>query len=194
VYDRAGEEASILNAPCPALDTISRDEAGNSYFSTWEYPALHALVGRPAPCVARVDADGTLGTLPDLTQWTGGRQIKLFNYVADGKAIAAVLHDEEYGEMEFASLDQGGFWDIEGLHYHLWWFDLEQQEARPLEGIAEGYDVSSTYSFSRLGGRSFLFTSNADSSITKVYELDAAGNASERFEVPGLAYQWIQVK
>jgi hypothetical protein len=64
VYDAATqEETQILDAPCPGLDTVTVDEDGNSYFSTWEYPALHGLAGRAAPCVTKVNADGTLGTM-----------------------------------------------------------------------------------------------------------------------------------
>ncbi|MEY4544340.1 MAG: hypothetical protein RL685_535 [Pseudomonadota bacterium] len=195
VYDASTQdEAKVLSAPCPGLDTVTTDEAGNSYFSTWEYPALHGLAGRAAPCVTKVNADGTLGSLPDLTQWTEGRQLKLFNYLADGKAVAAVLHHEDYGDVDFPALDIDGFYEIEGLHYRLWLFDLEQQSARPLEGIAEGYNVNSTYSIARLDGKSFVFLSAEDSSNTKVYELDSNGTATERFEVPGVVYQWLKVR
>lgn len=195
VYDASTqEESAILEAPCPGLDTVTTDEAGSSYFSTWEYPALHGLTGRAAPCVTKINADGSLGTMPDLTQWTDGRQLKLFNYIAEGKAVAAVLHHEDYGDVDFAGLDIDGFYEIEGLHYRLWLFDLEQQSARPLEGIAEGYDVSSTYSVAKLDNRTFLFLSAEDSSNTKVYELDASGAVTERFEVPGVVYQWAKVR
>lgn len=195
VYDAATqEEAGVLDAPCPALDTVSRDEAGNLYFSTWEYGALHGLSGRPAPCVAKINADGTLGTMPDLTQWTEGRQLKLFHYLSDGKGVAAVLHHEEYGDIDFTALDIDGFYDIDGLHYRLWLFDLEQETARPLEGIAEGYNVNATYSIAKLDGKSFLFVSAEDFSNTKVYELDASGSVTERFEVPGVVYQWLKVR
>lgn len=195
VYDSSTQdETTVLDAPCPGLDTVTTDEAGNSYFSTWEYPALHGLAGRAAPCVTRVNADGTLGTLPDLTQWTDGRQLKLFNYISDGKALAAVLHHEDYGDVDFPGLDIDGFYEIEGLHYRLWLFDLEQQSARPVEGIAEGYNVNSTYSIAKLDGRAFVFVSAEDSSNTKVYELDPSGTVTERFEVPGVAYQWAKVR
>lgn len=189
------EEASILDAPCPALDTVSRDEAGNSYFSTWEYAALHGLMGHPAPCVVRVTPDGALDAswTPDMTEWTGGRLFKLFQYVADGKAIALVLHDEDFDAVDFTGLDSDGFYELEGQNYRLWLFDLEQQTAQPLAGVA-AEDVSSTYSLARLDGRTFLFTAAADSAFSKIYELDAAGNVSERFEAPGLVYQWLKLR
>ncbi|MET0413156.1 MAG: hypothetical protein ABW217_17755 [Polyangiaceae bacterium] len=189
------EEATILDAPCPALDTVSVDEAGNSYFSTWEYAGLRALMGQPAPCVVRVTPEGELDSSweTDLTAWTGGRQIKLFRYVADGKAVALVLHDEDFDDVDFEALDPDGFYELEGQNYRFWLFDLEQQTAAPLAGIA-AEDVSSTYSLARLDQRTFLFTAAADSSYTTVYELDASGNVSERFEAPGLVYQWLKLR
>lgn len=189
------EEATILDAPCPALDSVSVDEAGNSYFSTWEYAALRGLMGDPAPCVVRVTPEGELDTSwpPDMTAWTGGRLFKLFRYVGDGKAIALVLHDEEFDDVDYAGLDVDAFYELEGLHYRLWLFDLEQQTARPLEGIAPE-DTSSTYSLARLDDRTFVFTSATDFSSTKVFELGADGAVSERFEVPGLVYQWLKLR
>ena len=47
--------ASVIEGPCPGLGVPSRDEAGNTYFSAWDYPPFFALYGQgAAPCVARV--------------------------------------------------------------------------------------------------------------------------------------------
>jgi hypothetical protein len=63
-----------------------------------------------------------------------------------------------------------------------------------VEGIADGYNVNSTYSIARLDGKSFLFVTAEDSSNTKVYEVDASGAVTERFDVPGVVYQWAKVR
>lgn len=197
VYDPATqEETRVVDVPCPALDTLTQDELGNTYLSTWEYPALHGLAGRPAPCVARLTPQGELDPSwsTDLTTWTEGRPTKLFYYVGGGRAVASVLHAEEYGQVDFASLDADGFWEIEGQHYRLWLFDLEAREARPLEGVAPGFNVGATFSRAVIDGRVFLFLGAQDSSVTKVYELDGSGNLSELFESPGLIYQWLKVR
>jgi hypothetical protein len=197
VYDATTQaEARVLDVPCPALDTLTQDELGNTYLSSWEYPALHGLAGRPAPCVARLTPEGELDTTwsTDLTPQTGGRQVKLFYYLGDGRAVGSVLHAEDYGDIDFASLDPDAFWEIEGQFYKLWLFDLESQTARPLEGVADGFNVGSTFSRTSIDGRTFLFLGAADSSTTKIYELDAAGNLAERFESPGLVYQWLKVR
>jgi hypothetical protein len=196
-YDPATQdEVEVLDVPCPALDTLTQDELGNTYLSTWEYPALHGLAGRPAPCVARLTPEGALDSSwsTDLTTWTGGRHVKLFYYVGGGLAVASVLHDEEYGNVDFASLDPDAFWEIEGQHYRLWLFDLENQAARPLEGVAPGFNVATTFSRAVIDGRVFLFLGAEDFSTTKVYELDGSGNLTERFESPGLVYQWLKVR
>jgi hypothetical protein len=56
VYDpETHEEASVIDAPCPALEVESRDEAGNAYFSAWTYgPELGMYGDGPAVCVARI--------------------------------------------------------------------------------------------------------------------------------------------
>src|SRR5688572_3742823 len=85
VYDPEGHaEQSVIEAPCPGLDTITKDERGNLYFSNWEYAALHPLTGTgAAPCVVRVTPEGELDTqwTPDLLSWTGGRYFMNFRYL-----------------------------------------------------------------------------------------------------------------
>lgn len=201
VYDPGtNAERSVIEAPCPGLDTITQDERGNLYFSSWEYPALHALVGTgAAPCVARVTPERRLDVdwAPDLTAWTGGRHVMNFRYLGQGKAIGAVLHSEKFGAgFDFASAfsDIDAFWDASALHYRLWMFDLEAGTAAPVRGLPDD-DLSPSYSHAQLEGRTFLLREASDFSLTSVYELGVDGEATERFKViGGSSYQWVKLR
>jgi hypothetical protein len=99
VYDASSHEpTSIIDAPCQGLENATQDEAGNTYFSTWNVSPLLFLYGdAPAPCFRRVLPDKTLDEqwAPDVAAWTGGRPTGVMRYLADGKAISSVLHQEE---------------------------------------------------------------------------------------------------
>jgi hypothetical protein len=203
VYDaETNLESAVVDAPCPALDTLSRDEEGNTYLSTWEYSTLHALTGSGAvPCVVRLKPDNTLDSSwnTDLTDLTGGRQIKNFRYVGGGKAVAAVLHDEEYGEgFDFGSYLENidDFWANEGRYHRLWSFDLDARTAAPVSGAAFDY-VYPGFFHARFGDRYFLFLGSGDTNQaagTAVQELAGDGSATTLFTVPGEALQWVRLR
>jgi hypothetical protein len=202
-YDaQTHEESAIIDAPCPALDTLSRDEAGNTYASTWEYSTLHALTGSgAAPCVVRLKPDNTLDESwnTDLSMWTQGRLVKNFRYIGGGKAVAAVLHDEAYAEdFDFGRYLEStdDFWANEGNYHRFWLFDVQAQSAREVSGVAFDY-VSPAFFDARLDGRYFLLANSGDtnrSSGSIVHELGMDGNATPLFAVPGDALQWIRVR
>jgi hypothetical protein len=200
VYDpEAHTEQTVIDAPCPGLDTITKDESGNLYFSNWEYPALHALVGTgAAPCVARITPEQTLdaGFQPDLLAWTGGRHLMNFRYLRDGRAIAAVLEHDRFGEgFDFPGelSAQAAFWEAYGLNYRLWMFDLTAGTAESMRGLPNE-DLPPSYSHAEIDGRFFLMLEASDFSHTTFYELGLDGEATRRFEVPGSSYQWVKVR
>lgn len=200
-YDpKTHDEESVLEVPCPGLDAITKDEDGNLYYSNWEYAALHALVGTgAAPCVARLTPQGELDAdfQPDLRSWTDGRPFMNFQYLRGGKAIAAVLHDELFGDdFDFAAelSDQAAFWEAYGLNYRLWMFDLNAETAEPVRGLPDG-DIPPSYTLNQIDGRAFLMLEATDFSKTTVYEIGLDGEATEQFEVRGgSSYQWIRVR
>jgi hypothetical protein len=196
-------ESAVLNVPCPALDTLSRDEDGNTYLSTWEYSTLHALTGSgAAPCVVRLAPDGTLDPTwnPDLGSLTGGRYVKAFRYLGDGKAIGSVLHAEEYGEgFDFSSyLDNvDDFWANEGKYHRFWLFDLPAQTAAPVTGLAFDF-VQPSFFQAQLDGRQFIFanpddTNQSEGTVMHELALDS-GTATPLFRVPGDALQWLKLR
>jgi len=194
VYDPIShEEARIIEAPCPGLAVATRDEVGNTYFSTWDYSPGQALYGlAAAPCVARVSPDLQLDTqwTTDFTELTEGRYSINFRYVGGGKALAQVLHQEEI-DLDFAAAYDPGVEDEiwGGTHWRPWLLDLEARTGAPLEGIER---ESTGYQQITVDGRNFLFVTYTSGTIA--YELAPDGSVSERFRSPGEAFKWIRVR
>jgi hypothetical protein len=196
VYDPdTHEETKVIEAPCPGLAVPSLDEAGNTYFSTWDYSPLKALYGDgPAPCVARITPDHELDEAftNDFTAWTGGRYSINFRYIRDGWGLADVLYPEELEDVAFSGpfdptvreqLWETGPWRV-------WRIDLRNQRAEPFDGI----DVAGLgWSNVQVDDRSFLFVPFDEYTRTRVYELDAEGRASTHTDLLGDA-SWMRVR
>lgn len=206
VYDRVTHDATeVIDTPCPALDSITRDERGNLYLGTQEYSALQPLMGTgAAPCTVRLTPDQKLDPRwdGDLTRLTGGRQVVNFRYVGHGRAIAAVLHHEEYGEdFAFSELAQNtdDYWALAAQYHRLWSFDVEAGRAAPVGGVDAFEFVNPGFFHAVLDGRTFVFLGDGNNGSnnynqTVVYEIDDAGQATRRFEVTGSVVQWVRVR
>jgi len=197
VYDpTTNEERAVVDAPCPGLHVGTQDELGNTYFGLWDALPKLALYGRgPAPCVSRFKLDGTLDQdwAPDLTSWTGGRFVMVFRYVRHGRALANVLHQEELDiDLSSGYTDAVGAELDEGTHYRVWSFDLQNETARPVEGMG---NTGWGFHASDLDDRSFVFLPDADYGRTHVYEVDMdSATATQRFETAGWVYEWVRVR
>lgn len=196
VYDReTHEEQAVIDAPCPGLAIATRDEAGNTYFSSWDYSPGQALYGlASAPCAVRIDPGMQLDTAwtTDLTAWTEGRMAINFRYLGGGKGIAQVLHDEWLGldlSAEYDPSVEDVVWT--GGGWNTWFFDLEAQTARPLEGIEPGVTGVQVI---QIEGRTFLSAGYDSGGSTIAYELDAEGELTERFRSTGEVFKWIRVR
>jgi hypothetical protein len=191
VYDpETHEEQEIIEASCPAVEVMSQDEQGNTYFSPWSYGPTLSLFGEgPTPCIARVRPDLTVETL-DLSEWTEQRPVHVFRYVADGKAIGTVLHtDEIEGDFE-SGYNEDLALELDA-HWRLWYFDLDTETAHPIEEIGAS---GSGFSMAEIDGRNFLFVPNEEWSETMVYEIDDQGTAEVRFVAPGVVNNWIKIR
>lgn len=196
VYDpETHEEEKLIDAPCAGLAMASQDEAGNTYFSTWDYGPLRPLYGLgPAPCVVRVTPDHELDEsfTTDMTEWTGGRFVSNFRYVRDGWGLANVFHHErldadlEAEEVPAELFDQvwdDGYWSV-------WRVDLAHERAEPFDAI----ELSSFgWRLAQIDDRNLLSVTYDDYSRTKFYELDEDGELSEHLDVLGDA-SWIRVR
>lgn len=191
------KETKVIDVPCAGVSIATQDEKGNTYFSTWGYlPTLVLYRQGPAPCVARIKPDLTVDTAwtTDFTAQTGGRYINNFRYVGKGKAIANVLHHELLGA-DFTGAYQPAIGDKigeTGPHWRFWIFDIDLGTAKPVEGI--NVAIGSGAQFAVLDGRTFVFLPFDNWARTKVYELDANGAATERFETTGDIFKWIRVR
>ncbi len=206
VYDAdTHEPTKVIEAPCPGLDSITRDEDGNTYLGTFEYSALYPLMGsNAAPCTVRLTPDNELDPKwnPDLRSLTDGRFVVNFRYIGDGRAVGAVLHQEEYGDdfdFEQFAENTDDFWAATAQFHRLWMFDLEEMSAAPVTGIDDIEFVNPGFFHAVLEDRVFLFLGDGnvgDNNFpeTFVYELDGRGRATRRFTVPGTVTQWVQVR
>ncbi|MEY2934286.1 MAG: hypothetical protein RL033_5035 [Pseudomonadota bacterium] len=197
------EVTKRIDAPCPGLDSITRDEQGNTYLGTWEYSALSPLMGfGAAPCAVRLTADGALDPSwnPALESQTDGRFVVNFRYIGGGKAIGAVLHTEEYGpNFDFRSLteDTDDFWASVARYHRLWLFDVDAGSASPVQGIDDVEFVNPGFFHAVIDGRTFVFLTDGNSETTEstlVYELDVSGRATLRFKIPGSVTQWVRLR
>ncbi|MGC4088114.1 MAG: hypothetical protein QM756_09485 [Polyangiaceae bacterium] len=191
-------EVGTVTIPCPGLSMASQDEQGYTYYGTWDFQGTLKLFGDgPNPCFARLKPDLTLDTAwtRDLTDLTEGRYVNNFRYIGGGKAIGNVLHHE------LLDVDWAGGYDPDvketidyksGDHWRLWLFDLEHDSAQPIAGI--DVPVASGAQFAVVDGRTFIFLPYSDWSRSKVYELDASGNASERADTAGDIFKWVRVR
>jgi hypothetical protein len=201
VYDTdTNEVAKVINAPCPGLDSITRDEQGRLYLSSWEYSALNPLIGNgAAPCTVRLNPDLAIDTSwdGDLTDMTQGRPVVNFRYVGGGRAIGVVLHDEEYGpDFDFSQYLQNvdDFWKDSAQFHRLWMFNIEARSGTPVQGI-DAFDFINPGIFHAVqAGRIFVFVVGTDDAQTVVYELEPDGRATRRFSVPGTVTQWVSLR
>lgn len=195
VYDEdTFEEDRVLDIPCPGLSLATRDEAGNTYFATWDIPVTSLLGEAPAMCIAKVDPEGELLDMLDPRDWTDGRQVNNFRYVGEGRAYASVLHHEELGVSTPKELDADGIDALStgGPHWKLWLFDVEQQTGAPVAGIDVA--VGSGSQFAVIDGRTFVFVPYDEWGRTKGYELDEDGTATEHFDTVGDVFKWVRVR
>lgn len=177
---------------CPGMNhNVSRDEGGNIYFSNWVYNVTETL-GRRAPksCALRLDAgedqfnaDWQL-SFSDLAE---GREGAGLTYLRDNQAVFAAFHDERVTVDESTDLNELAL----SPNWRIWSADLTTRSAAPLDGVdwlAGGYAVV------HVDERSFLMVPAADYAKTTVHEIDDAGAAHERFEVPGDSYQIFKLE
>lgn len=195
VYDEETfEEDRVLDIPCPGLSLATRDEAGNTYFSSWDVPTTSLLGEAPPQCIAKLDPEGELLDMVDPREWTDGRAVNNFRYVGDGRAVANVLHHEELDVETPEDLDADGIEALgkSGPHWKLWLFDVERQTGEPVRGIDVA--VGSGAQFAVIDGRTFVFVPYDDWGRSRGYELDDDGTATEHFDTVGDVYQWVRVR
>jgi hypothetical protein len=198
IYDPASHgERQIVSLPCPGVDMPSRDEQGNTYYSTWNFQGTRALFGQgPKPCIVRLKPDHTLDEAwtTDLRDLTGGRHVNNFRYIGKGRAIGNVLHHELLAANWSGGYDPKVAEQIakEGDYWRVWMFDLNQRTAKPVEGIDVVTGMGTQ--FATLEGRTFLFVQYERYGRTRIYEIDESGLARRHADTQGDVFKWLRVR
>lgn len=199
-YDpKTHAEVGVVEAPCSALGTATRDEKGRTYFATWDYDPTLVLYGEgPAPCVVRVNRDGSLDEsfTTDMTEWTGGRYSLNFRYIGNGRGIASVLHDEEL-DIDFSNFDPATFVEVRDEvwssgAWRVWIIDVEKGTGGPIEGIDVTIDPS--FEYARFDERTFMFLPYDSWGRSKAYEIFADDSVKAHFDTAGAPFKWTKVR
>lgn len=191
VYDTESDKLIALEQEtrCPGLSNlVSRDEAGNFYFSNWIWNVGETILRDAAPsCVLRLSA-GSESLDPDFqldyAARAEGREGAIFSYLADGAGVMSVFY-EERSPITAESTPTGV---VSVPAWKLWNIDLEG-EAAPLEGVDWMLGAVTPL---RLDGRSFLMVPGEDWSISHVHEIKD-GRAEPAFDINGWSYQFVKV-
>lgn len=195
VYDpQTHEEAAVIDAPCPAVEVESRDEAGNAYFSAWTYGPELGMYGQgPALCVARISADNTVDESwnTDLRSAFDGSEVGVFRYMRDGKALVTALEPGAIQADFTGEIDEDVVNALSGDVWRLWLLDLETMDAKPVEGLDL---MTRLFNWTSVDGRTFLMIPQDEWTNTKVVEIDTNGVATERFTTIGNLYDWVRVR
>lgn len=196
IYDpETHEEQRIVEAPCSGLENATQDEEGYTYFSTWNVSPTRFLYGlAPEPCFVRFTPSGQLDKawLPQIREWTGGRVPGVMRYLADGKAIASVLHHEEIDVDWDGEYDNAASEAVDGgSHFHLWLLDFEAQTAQQLPEV-ESMDMA--FHGKTIDDRHFVFLPYDDYTRTRVYEIKVDGAVREHLDTSGWVYDWVRLR
>jgi hypothetical protein len=191
IYQKDGS-LQLLDVACPALNVVTKDEAGNLYFSgmvdtlAFQYLDPASTLTR---CVAKIHAgEQTIakGWPRQFEELTGGRPVGRFQYLGEGKGVMMVFHEER------ATVDpQDTFASFFADHWALWLVDIEGWSAERIEVWEFG---SSNVFINRVDGRTLLHDVAADFSETKISEVHNDGTITPGFEAPGYATVMVRVR
>lgn len=170
----------VISAPCPGLDFSTQDDDGNLFFSSWVYAAGGAQVlDQPDTCVFQLPADGSEPSVPlQFAQVTGGHQGAAFRYLADGKFIFSVLHEENAPE------DADIFGVANGANWLFSVYDSKTHMMSELEGI--DYNAGGQYTYD-IDGKQLMLVPASDYSATAVWDLSDTSAPVHVFDTKGWA-------
>jgi hypothetical protein len=177
-----------IDAPCPGLDYATVDGDGNLYFSSWVYAAGGAAVlDQPDTCVFEIPARGAPRVAFRVADVSDGRQGGVMRYVANGRAMISVLHDERFPPSDAPSASELTF----ANNWRFWSYDLASGGAAPLESI--DWNGGAQYSFD-IDQRTYMLVAASDYSTTRVYDLGDGLSLTPVFDTEGWATRLFKVR
>jgi len=188
VYDPTTyAERSVIEAPCPGIAQVTKDEQGNLYFSPTHIDEAKPLYGvGPASCVVKVKSDGTVDQsfgFKDFKSLTGGRYGTNFRYLKDGKALALVLHHERLQAEYKAPVDPAVAekLDTDAKLWELELVDLATSTSKLMTGLKPEHDIGN-----------YLITVGHDGRTFIVLQLDDEMSRSALYEAkPDGTLTWV---
>jgi hypothetical protein len=193
VYDTKHDEieSSKKDERCSAPGNRAwKSEDGTLYFSNWIWSIADTLLSDAQKnCVLRIqpgadefDADWRL----DFSEIADGREGGMFTYLADGKGLASIFHDEDAPHDETTDP-----WEYAGsTHWEIWNVDVNARTGAPLKDIPYS---SGAYTPVTIDGRVFLMIPDSDWATTQLYELRDEG-AKAGVKIPGWSYMFMKVR
>jgi hypothetical protein len=195
VYDLDSDTvaSTATELPCPSISNlVNADAAGNVYFSNWLWSVGFAAIGKtPKNCVLRMQP-GSTEVDPTWTfkysEIADGRDGAMFSPAESGKAVFAVLYDEELDPVD----ETTDPWVLAGeKKWRLWSMDLATKTTGLVDGLDWIIGASATY---HLDGR--VFTSipmDGMSWATEFFEIKD-NRAVPTFKARGWSFQLIKIR
>jgi hypothetical protein len=174
---------NTFEVPCPNLDGVTSDEAGNLYFSNWVYSPGGTLVNQGAKACAvkipagqeQIDPAWTL-TFADIT---GGHEGAALRYMGDGKALISVFYEDK--KPYDPNVDEIFNW-VFSDSWKFWMLDLETRTATPVETL--GWHAGGYYE-SLIDNEMFLLVPGAGYATTDIYLLKGDASNEHRLKLRG---------
>ncbi len=162
----------VLEAPCPGLDYVTRDDDDNLYFSSWVFAAGGAAVlEQPKTCIVQLAAGSSMPAVwSGFDALTSGLEGAALYHVGDGMGIFAALDpDRATGDASDAAAVTFG------AHWRLWTVRFDDHSATLIEEV--DWNAGAHYSWP-LGNEDILLLPKGDFSATTAYRYELGGNAS----------------
>ncbi|WP_224369252.1 hypothetical protein [Hyalangium versicolor] len=178
----------ILEAPCPGLDYVSRDAAGNFFFSSWVYaPGGAVVLDQPSTCAFEVPSDFRAPNVAfKFADLTGGREGGMLHFLPGGGAMFSVFHDERFTVDANTNPSQVTF----GPNWRFW--SYKNGTAAPIEAF--DWNAGAQYTF-RVETSNLMLVADGDYSRTRIYDLGSDGTApTQKFEAPGWSVRLFQAR
>jgi hypothetical protein len=183
VFDIATDTAlTVIDAPCPAPDVGTIDDAGNLYFSAWTGGVYGPLeLEQPPNCVTRIAAGSmTADVAFGFAGVTDGREGAAARHIGGGRLLFPVFHHER---VDFDSGEDP--WVLIGeKNWRLWSYDRTTGAAAVVDSI--DWNSGAAYLFP-VDDRVHLLIPGTDYASSMVYALDDQAVATPLFETRGWA-------